>query len=319
MSTEKGCISKARMRRTMVLCWRFLWGVSMFTLSSTIPRVSASGIEESYEALKGQIPQEMVIHRVISPSTKREGTCQSDDRFERTDLFLPLGMKDSPFAPFLFRSLELFMPCYGDLVILIEPQAINMVFSVIPLYAYVFVVDEPLPPQFGYLTQQFVKMYADIFTSKDYVLILETDLVQSNSAIREGYFDEQVGSDRQLCDALEGTDSQVPTASWKGLVSVYQVKVKLELWLFSKQEQIIYTPYKTLVWNTKLEFPTLLLSIPIYIDQLPNPLFNSPSWSRLLLMQANKLSSTVHITVIPSYVLGISDFDSISFRALKYI
>ncbi|CAM9717963.1 unnamed protein product [Choristocarpus tenellus] len=160
-------------------------------MCSMITQVSGGALEESYEASKGQIPQEMVVHRVISPSSKREGAYESDDRLERIDIFLPIGPKDSLFAPFLFRSLELFTPCYGDLVVLIEPQSISMLFSVIPLYAYVFVVGEPLPPQFGYLTQQFLKMYADVFTSNDYVLILETDLVQSSSAVREGYFDEQ--------------------------------------------------------------------------------------------------------------------------------
>lgn len=95
------------------------------------------------------------------------------------DLLLPLHHKDAPLASSLFFSLERSMPCYHELIVVVPPESEFSVSAAVPSYAKVVVVPDSLPKEFGYLSQQLVKVYADQFTSAPRVLILEADLILS--------------------------------------------------------------------------------------------------------------------------------------------
>ena len=85
--------------------------------------------------------------------------------------------KDAPFAAALFKSIELHLPCFHELIIVVPPESRFILHAVAPPGAKLYVVPDPLPPRFGYLSQQVIKIFADKFTTGSRVMILETDMV----------------------------------------------------------------------------------------------------------------------------------------------
>mmetsp|Transcript_9015 Transcript_9015/g.28625 ORF Transcript_9015/g.28625 Transcript_9015/m.28625 type:complete len:267 (-) Transcript_9015:104-904(-) len=85
--------------------------------------------------------------------------------------------KDAPSVPSLLLSIEKNVPCYNSLVVVVPPESRHVLAGLFPSGTKLFVVPEPLPKQFGYLSQQVVKLYADRFTTAANVLILEADMV----------------------------------------------------------------------------------------------------------------------------------------------
>ena len=102
-------------------------------------------------------------------------TCKSS--IADLDLLLPIHHKDAPFAAALFKSIELHLPCFHDLILVVPPESRFILHAVAPPGAKLYVVPDPLPPRFGYLSQQVIKIFADKFTTGSRVMILETDMV----------------------------------------------------------------------------------------------------------------------------------------------
>ena len=86
---------------------------------------------------------------------------------KNTDLLLPLHSKDFPFFASMLKSVETYLPCFKDLVVIVPPESADEVGAVVPSWAKIYVVPEPLPEQFGYLSQQVIKLYSDKFTTGD--------------------------------------------------------------------------------------------------------------------------------------------------------
>jgi len=114
--------------------------------------------------------------------------CRDIHPFGDIDLFLPVHEKDIAFLPLLFQSIELFFPCYGDLVLLIEKGQEASVLPVAPSDSLLYIVESPLPKEYGYLFQQYLKFYADLYTTRNYVLILEADSIFTKPVYHSCFF-----------------------------------------------------------------------------------------------------------------------------------
>ena len=100
-------------------------------------------------------------------------TC-GEDFLSRVEMFLPTIKSDAPFLPGLFSSIEIFFPCTKKLTVVTPAAHGTAVVPLLPLYARIIFAEDPLP-EFGYLSQQIHKIYADKYTTGDYILILEAD------------------------------------------------------------------------------------------------------------------------------------------------
>lgn len=110
----------------------------------------------------------------------REWYHEADCPLKDMSLLLPMHHKDFPLASTLFNSLEKVFPCFKELVVVVPPESKFALAGGVPSYARVVLVPDPLPAQFGYLSQQVIKLYADLYTTGSRVLILEADLIMKH-------------------------------------------------------------------------------------------------------------------------------------------
>ncbi|CAM9429606.1 unnamed protein product [Choristocarpus tenellus] len=82
-------------------------------------------------------------------------------------------------------------------------------------------------------------MYSDVFTTNDYVLILEADLVQNNNAVGDGFFDEQ-GKIRGYCRMFD---------------DLYWCKTGCDVWRKGTEHALGLPTDRDCLYRTPLLFP----------------------------------------------------------------
>lgn len=112
-----------------------------------------------------------------------------DCRFPNLDLFLPMHHKDAVFASVLFKSIETNNVCFRKCIVVVPPESKHVLSAVVPPWADIYVTPDPMPENFGYLSQQIVKLYADTYTDAEMVLILESDMIFTQWK-RKCFFDQ---------------------------------------------------------------------------------------------------------------------------------
>ena len=114
------------------------------------------------------------VEKVVVKDFSPKDGCTTKD----LALVLPLHHKDIPLASTLFFSIERIFDCFQEFVVIVPPESEFAVAGSIPSYVTkIFVTPDPLPPKFGYLSQQIIKLHTDLFTLAPRVLILEADQI----------------------------------------------------------------------------------------------------------------------------------------------
>lgn len=108
--------------------------------------------------------------------------------FSNIDLFIVTHRKDMPMLTLMLQSLEIFMPCHGDIHVVMDKEDLTRISTWIPaslLQTTAFHILEA-PANFtgipGYILQAWAMMWADEYIYKtgsdaEYVMFLDTDVV----------------------------------------------------------------------------------------------------------------------------------------------
>lgn len=93
------------------------------------------------------------------------------------DLFIRTGSRDCGLLPPLFKSIELFWPKgIGKIVVVVDPQDLELVASIIPDYAEIH-FESFIPGIPARLANQMTNFWVDNYTNADYVACIDSDLV----------------------------------------------------------------------------------------------------------------------------------------------
>ena len=104
--------------------------------------------------------------------------------------------KDAPLASLLFQSIERSKVPFTSFAVVVPPESEYVTSSVVPKFAKVFVVPEKIPES-GYLSQQLVKLYSDLYLDEEYILHVESDSIFTQWK-HDCFFDE-IGRIRMFC------------------------------------------------------------------------------------------------------------------------
>jgi hypothetical protein len=121
-------------------------------------------------------------------------------RFSSFDIFVVATAADFPLLSFLMRSIDLFMPCYNTLHLLLDDGDIPKVLAWIPagpqshLRIHPLRYSDAVAHLSGYTLQAYVMLWADNYTQStgaEYVMFLDTDSVLALPVTCSSLFDEQ--------------------------------------------------------------------------------------------------------------------------------
>ena len=107
--------------------------------------------------------------------------------FNEVDFLVPFYSAHAPFVAYLLNSIDLFVPCRGDIVFVMTPEDVPSFLAVKKVDTKFHILRPSLPDGFGYLEQQLITLRADIYTTRKYVMMLDTDVVLSSYRLDECY------------------------------------------------------------------------------------------------------------------------------------